>query len=143
MDSNIEHNDISLKDIVIRINSGWNYFKSKWKLIFISATIGGSTGLIYSHFKKPIYVATSTFVLEDNKTNGLGQYSGLASLAGIDVGGSNGIFQGDNLLELYKSRVMIQKTLLTPVNINGKSQLLIDRYINFNHLRDKWKTIPG
>jgi hypothetical protein len=34
---------------------------------------------------------------------------------------------------------MIEKTLLSKVNISGKKQLLIDRYIDFNNLRQKWK----
>jgi uncharacterized protein involved in exopolysaccharide biosynthesis len=33
---------------------------------------------------------------------------------------------------------MLKKTLLSKGDFNGKNQLLIDRYIEFNHLRDKW-----
>ncbi|RYX80472.1 lipopolysaccharide biosynthesis protein, partial [bacterium] len=144
MDANSDSEEISLKDLISNFIKAFHYLKSKWLLILIFGIIGGASGLLYSFFKKPIYTATSTFVLEDNKSNGMGQYSGLASLAGIDIGSSssNGIFQGDNLLELYKSRLMIQKTLLSSVNVNGKQQLLIDRYIEFNHMREKWKTKP-
>jgi hypothetical protein len=76
--------------------------------------------------------------LEDSKGGGIGQYAGLASLAGIDIGGSGagGIFQGDNIIELYKSRIMLEKTLLSPVIIEGRKQLLIDRYIDFNREQD-------
>lgn len=49
---------------------------------------------------------------ESNKGAGLSQYASLASMAGIDLGGSSsgGIFQSDNILELYKSRLMIEKS---------------------------------
>jgi hypothetical protein len=63
-------------------------------------------------------------------------------MAGIDMGGSSGgggIFQSDNILELYKSRLMIEKALLSEAVFNGKKQLLIDRYIEFNKLRPRWK----
>ncbi|WP_443936897.1 lipopolysaccharide biosynthesis protein [Pedobacter sp. MW01-1-1] len=64
-------------------------------------------------------------------------------MAGVDLGsGGGGIFQGDNILELYKSRKMIEQTLLTEVDYEGKKQLLIDRYIAFNTLKDKWKEKP-
>jgi hypothetical protein len=141
MDTNADSEEISLKELILKLSSAFNYLIRKWIIILLSAIVGGALGLSYSIYKKTIYTATSTFVLEDNKAGGLGQYAGLASLAGIDIGGgsSSGIFQGDNILELYKSRVMIEKTLLTKVNINGKSELLIDRYIDFNKLRDKWK----
>ncbi len=136
-----DSDEISLKEVILKIKAGWNYLLTKWLIILISGVIGGILGLVYSYYKKPVYIATSTFVLEDSKSGGLSQYAGLASLAGIDIGGgvAGGIFQGDNILELYKSRLMIEKTLLSIVNINGKKQLLIDRYIDFNNLRDKWK----
>ncbi len=139
--SNNEAEEISIKEVILKLASALNYLKSKWVVILVCSILGSLLGLLYTIIKKPTYTATSTFVLEDNKAGGLGQYAGLASLAGIDIGGGsgNGIFQGDNILELYKSRVMIEKTLLSPVKINGKNQLLIDRYINFNKLRVQWK----
>lgn len=79
-----------------------------------------------------------TFVLGGSeKGGGLGQYAGLASLAGINVGGggNEGIFEGDNIFALYQSRLMIEKTLLAKANFNGKDQLMIDRYIDFKDLR--------
>lgn len=133
--------EISLKEVLLKLKAAFNYLKSKWILIIFCSAIGGLLGLFYSIYKKPVYTATSTFVLEDNKGGGLGQYAGLASLAGIDIGGggAGGIFQGDNIIELYKSRVMLEKTLLSPVVIEGKKQLLIDRYIDFYKFRDRWK----
>lgn len=139
--SNTDSEEISLKELILKFNAALNYLKSKWLLILLCTVVGGVLGLMYALYKKPVYIATTTFVLEDSKSGGgLGQYAGLASLAGIDVGGgAGGIFQGDNIIELYRSRVMLEKTLLSPVVIDGKKQLLIDRYINFYKLRDQWK----
>jgi LPS O-antigen subunit length determinant protein (WzzB/FepE family) len=135
--------EISLKDIFLKIQSGIKYLKSKWLTILIIGILGGLAGFAYAIFTKPKYTASSTFVLEEGtKAGGLGQYAGLASLAGIDIGGatgSNGIFQGDNILELYKSRLMIEKALLSEADFNNKKELLIDRYINYKKLRTKWK----
>jgi hypothetical protein len=143
MDKNInsEPDEISLKELLLKLKSAIAYLKTKWILIVFCGIIGGLLGFVYASYKKPLYIATSTFVLEDSKGGGLGQYAGLASLAGIDIsgGGAGGIFQGDNIMELYRSRVMLEKTLLSPVVIGGKKQLLIERYINFNKLRDQWK----
>ena len=143
--NNTENDEMSLKELILKIREWWRYLLSKWMVILLFVLLGGILGFTYAYFKKPVYTATTTFVLEDEKAGsaGLGNLAGLASMAGVDLGGSGGgIFQGDNILELYKSRTMIQKTLLTPVDVNGKKQLLIDRYIEFNGLRDKWKSQP-
>ena len=133
--------DITLSEFFGKITSGFKYARLKWVTVLAFALLGGLLGLAYSLFKKPVYEAVCTFVLEDgSKMNGLGQYAGLASLAGIDINsGGGGLFQGDNILELYKSRAMIEKTLLSSAVFNGKPQLLIDRYIDFNELKEKWR----
>ena len=141
MNKATEPTEVSLKEIVFKIKKAFQYIMLKWIFIIAFGIIGGALGLTYAIIKKPTYKAICTFVLEDgSKSGGLGQYAGLASLAGIDLGGgSGGIFQGDNIIELYKSRLMVEKTLLSEVNIAGKKQLLIDRYIEFNKLRKVWK----
>ena len=134
-------NEISLKGLFIKIGHLFKYLKSQWVTVLLFGLLGGALGLAYSIFKRPIYTATCSFVLDDgSKTNNLSQYAGLASLAGIDLGSaSGGVFQGDNILELYRSRTMIEKTLLCKFDYNGHQEMLIDRYIDFNKLRNKWK----
>ncbi|ATP58006.1 lipopolysaccharide biosynthesis protein [Pedobacter ginsengisoli] len=140
-----ENNEISLKDLILKFRELFRYLLSKWAVILCYGIIGGVLGFTYGWFNKPVYSAATTFVLEEgDKGGGIGQYAGLASMVGIDLGGSSGgsIFQGDNILELYKSRTMITKTLLTPAEYAGKAQLLIDRYIDFNQLREGWAKRP-
>jgi len=139
---NINDDEISIKDVIIKLKSVIQYLKKKWPVILTAAVLSGLIGIGYAHLKKTVYSANCTFVLDDgSKGGGLSQYAGLASLAGIDLsgGGSTGLFQGDNIIELYKSRLMIEKALLSKADINGKSELLIDRYIDFNDLRKQWR----
>lgn len=132
--------EVSLKDLLRKINSIIKYLRSKWLIILLLGLLGGALGFAYSLIKKPTYTATCTFVLDDgSKSNSLNQYSGLASLAGIDLtSAGGGVFQGDNILELYRSRTMIEKTLLCKFDYNGQQEMLINRYITFNKLRNKW-----
>jgi hypothetical protein len=84
-------------------------------------------------------------VLEDEKSGvSLGGALGLASQFGLDLGGGGGggIFSGDNLLELMKSRSMVQKALLSPISVKVKSQSLADYYISFREMREDWKNEP-
>lgn len=140
----IENDEISLKDLIEKAKDWYAYLLSQWKIIILVGIIGASLGLAYSFIKKPIYKATLSFALEDEKAGGgLGGALGLASSFGLDIGGSGGgIFTGSNLTELFKSRSMVEKTLLSPVNINGKVISLAEMYIQNNKWRDNWKENP-
>ena len=136
--------DVSVTDIFAAVSSAFVYLRRRWIIIAVISIAGALAGLAYAILKKPTYIAVCTFVLDDGSKGGsLGQYAGLASLAGIDVAGGGDLFQGDNIIELYKSRLMIENTLLSEVKFDGKNQLLIDRYIEFNKLRAKWKKHDG
>jgi hypothetical protein len=143
--SAIEEDEISLKELILKSQEWWKYLLNKWLVILIAGLIGGALGLTYAFIKKPIYTAETTFVLEEGDgSGGIGQYAGLASMIGIDLGGGGGgIFKGDNILELYKSRRMIQETLLSIDTFDGKKQSLIERYIEFNKLREGWYKKPN
>jgi uncharacterized protein involved in exopolysaccharide biosynthesis len=138
--------EISLKELILKIQEWWRYLLSKWVIIVIAVIIGGAIGLTYAYLKKPIYKAELSFALQDEKSGsgGLSSALGLASQFGIDLGGGSagGEFSGDNLLELMKSRSMVEKALLTTVSINGKPETLAELYINFNELREAWGGKP-
>jgi uncharacterized protein involved in exopolysaccharide biosynthesis len=136
--------EISLKELIQKAKETYHYLLGKWKAIALAATIGACLGLAYSFIKKPVYKAEFSFVLEDEKTGGLSGALSLASQFGLDIGGAGGggAFAGDNLIELMKSRTMVQQALLSPVIINGKQESLLNYYINFNHLREDWANKP-
>lgn len=137
--NNCNEDEISLKEVVLKLKEWWFYLLTKWKIILTIGLLGGCLGLTYAFFKKTSYTAKLTFALEEEKGGALGAYSGLASQFGIDLGGAtSGAFYGDNLLELMKSRSMIEKTLLSPINTSGKTTSFADYYLSFSGLRDKW-----
>ncbi|MNS89941.1 hypothetical protein D3C72_1239740 [compost metagenome] len=106
--------------------------------------MGAAFGVTYSFIKKPIYTATLSFALEDEKSGGgLGGALGLASSLGFDMGGSGGgAFSGANLSELFKSRSMVEQTLLTSVFVEGDSITLAEFYIKNSKWREKWNDKP-
>jgi hypothetical protein len=140
---NNANKQISLKELIFKLQEWYRYLLSKWFIIVGFVLLGGGLGFANAYIKKPIYTATTTFVLEGGESGGgLSQYAGLASMAGIDLaGGGGGIFRGDNLLELYKSRTMIEKTLLSPSE-SDSGMLIIDQYIAINKLREAWDKNP-
>lgn len=136
----LEKDEVSVKNWFIKFGNLRRSLLSQWKIIAVITFIGAIAGIGYSLLRETTYKAICTFVLEDNEKGGggLGQYSSLAAIVGIDVAGGSGLFQGDNIIELYKSRSMIETTLLTPATFKGKKQLLIERYIQMKHLDEVW-----
>ncbi|MCD0473653.1 Wzz/FepE/Etk N-terminal domain-containing protein [Flavobacterium sp. EDS] len=142
--TSIQDDEISLKELVVKAKEWYFYLLSQWKIIVLAGIIGASLGIVYSLIKKPIYTATLTFALEEEKSGGgLGSALGLAGSLGLDLGGGGGsIFTGSNLKELLKSRRMVEQTLLTSVNYKGKEISLAEMYIDINKFRDNWKEKP-
>lgn len=140
------NDEISLKELLEKAKEWYAYLLSQWKIIVLAGIIGAALGLTYSYIKKPVYTATLSFALEDDKGGGggLGSALGLASSLGLDLGGGGGgsIFTGSNLTELFKSRSMVEQTLMTPVTVNGKVISLAEMYIQNNEWRDKWNKNP-
>lgn len=136
--------EISLKELILRIKELWAYLLRHWAVIVVVAVFGGGIGLGLAIFKKPTYEAELTFVLEGKKggSGALGAYAGIASQFGINLGGMDGgegLFSEDNIVEFLKSRRMIQKTLLSEADFDGKKELLIERYVKINGLDKDWE----
>ena len=131
-----------LKAIVLRF---LNYFISQYKIILYITIITSALGLLYGKLQPSTFKATSTFIVEDKSGKGGGGLSGLASQFGIDVGGLTGggagLFDGDNILEIIKSRSIIEKVLLTKMEepSSFKGQTIADYYIQVEDLKDKFE----
>jgi len=141
----IDNDEISLKELIQKIQEWIAYLKTQWKLIIGIAALGGIIGFVYASFQKPSYLATTTFVLEEDKGGGgLGGAMGLASSFGFDLGGGGGgLFTSSNIIELMKSRLVVEKTLLNPVQVAGKEISLADYYIQINELKEGWAKKPA
>jgi hypothetical protein len=138
----IKDDKITIRELILRISSWGHVFRKKWKILVLAMVVGGILGALVSMIKKPVYTAETSFVLEDTNMGGIGNMSGIASLLGLDIGSlgsGSGLFQGDNIMELYRSNKMLSKTLLSPFSEEDSSYKLIDRYIHFNNLEKKWE----
>ena len=142
MDKQNTNDEISLKELIEKVKEWFDYLLSQWKKIVLAGFIGAAIGLTYSFIKKPIYTATLSFALEDDKSGGgFGGALGLASSFGFDLGGSGGgAFSGANLIEFFKSRSMVEQTLMQPVLAGTDMISLAEMYIQNEEWRDKWLT---
>ncbi|URC13118.1 Wzz/FepE/Etk N-terminal domain-containing protein [Flavobacterium sp. B183] len=139
MENSVANDEISLKELIEKIKVLFHVLILKWRIIIFWGVIGAGTGVIYSFVEKPIYTATLTFALEDEKQGGGLGALGIASSLGLDMGGGGGsLFTGTNLTELFKSRIMVEKALLSSVQLNKQTFSLAEMYIQNKQWRKKW-----
>jgi len=133
-----QNNEISILEIILSLKKIITLvFLHKYKVILFGL-IGAAIGLLIAFQSPIVYTAELTFAIEE-KSGGASAYAGIASQFGLDLGrGEGGAFAGDNIMELFKSRLIIQKTLLTIVDIEGNKDLLINRFIKSYNLDKKW-----
>lgn len=139
--------EITLRDLIGRLQLSIRFLLKKWKVILLCVIIGLALGVAYALLNVPEYVATTTFVTdtEENGGAGISAYAGLAARFGLDMGlnnGGNGLFSGDNIYDLMETRRMLQNTLLSVVTIDGKKDYLINKYIEVENLKKKWENRP-
>jgi hypothetical protein len=130
---------IVLGDVIESIKRFLSYLRSQIILITFCAVVGLVLPLIYRAMQKPAYAASTTFILEEKSAAG-GGLVGIASQVGLDLGslggGGSSVFSGDNILDIIKSRVIIEKVLLTPISgTSGKT--LADLYLDFTGLGER------
>jgi uncharacterized protein involved in exopolysaccharide biosynthesis len=145
METNLnKEEEFTIKEILLRGKNFADYLINRRKIIVLVLLVGGILGLAYSLVKKPTYIASLSFALEDKSSSGIGGGISIDSPFGIDlVGGNNGgAFSSSNLPELFMSRNMVERTLLTPVMYEKKEISLAELYIKNKDWRKKWEDKP-
>ncbi len=135
----------SLRDIVGMMVSFLSFLRKRWLLLLLFVFVGTAIGIFFYFNQKPAYKAESTFILEDKSSSG-GGLAGLASQFGFSVGslgGGGSIFAGDNILEILKSKKVVQQVLLTSTGLPVNNNTLADLYVDFTGMVDKWKKYPS
>lgn len=115
--------DLTAKQWLYKLQEIFLYISKRWLLLLLAVIVSSAIGYFTKPPVKKNYTATFSFVLStETKSSGL---SGIASQFGLEVGtgGSENIFSGDNIIELFKSRKMITYALLNNVE-NQKENLL-------------------
>lgn len=141
------NDEISIKELVLKIREWIAYLQTQWRLILLTGGLFASVGFLIAYQQKPQYIATLSFALEDEKS-GAGSMAGalgLASSLGFDLSAvsAGGAFSGANLLELMKSRSLVEKTLLHPITVNTKTVSLASYYLEKSKMSKENEKIFG
>ena len=123
------------------------FFTYLWKrkiAIICLVLAGGIAGALFNYYRDARYTAKLTFALDEE--SGMNSYANIAEQFGLSIGGSAGsAFKGENLLELFKSRYIVEKTLMDQAELYNRKDLYINFLIN-NEFPDRFKNatfVPG
>lgn len=133
--------EFSPRKLFTLLEESVRYLLGKWLLIL---GCGMGLGLVYvvmNYSRKPVYTAEMSFALDEGAVKSAG--NSITSLSEeLGFGPSyeaGGIFSSmTNILELMQSRLLITKTLLSKAEIDGKSLLYADFFLDSLSLRAKW-----
>jgi uncharacterized protein involved in exopolysaccharide biosynthesis len=131
--------EISLKDLILKLKGLKELFFSHTKKILIGGLIGGMIGFVYAYLSIATYNAELKFVMRSDPTN-LG--AGLSSLTSILGSGTAAGGTGSGLervIELIGSDRIIGNAILTEAEVNGKKDLLVNHYIAMQEYTKKWE----
>jgi uncharacterized protein involved in exopolysaccharide biosynthesis len=127
----INHPDLQTLPVISRLSTIIRFVLRKWWLFAVIGIFAGILGVWYASSKKPEYKSHLTFALDDGDNTSVGSFLNLASQFGLNIGSSGkSIFAGDNILEIMKSRRMIESVLLSIDTFNNKPYTLIEYYLN-------------
>lgn len=138
-----QNNTVKLTEVLESVRTFISYLLTQWKFVVLIWLAFLISGVIYFYVQKPKYEAVATFVLEEKSSAG-GALAGLASQFGFDVGGaagSSGFFSGDNILDILKSRQIVEKVLLSKADSSAglQSASLADLFLDFSNWKHKWR----
>lgn len=100
----------------------------KWPLFCIVGLVFGTAGYFYARQQEPKYESNLTFVLDQGNNSGMSGALNLAAQFGLFVGKGNDIFAGDNIIEIIKSRRIVETVFLSVDTFNLTPYTLIEFY---------------
>jgi capsule polysaccharide export protein KpsE/RkpR len=131
------------------LNNNYLYFPflhslvKKWWWFLIVGFVFGVAGIYYTSTKKPAYESRLTFALDAGTNDGgLSGAMNIAAQLGFGFGSGQNMFDGDNIIEILKSRRIIENVLLSNETFKKKPVTLVDYYLEISGLREKLDAKP-
>lgn len=114
----------------------------RWWMFAIVGVLAGIGGILYAKFQHPRYESRLTFAIDAGSNDGLSGAMNIAAQFGLGFGSAQSMFDGDNILEIVKSRRIIEGVLLTVDTLNGKICTMADFYMDANGMKEALEKNP-
>lgn len=138
----LPEDQISPKDVLLKIVSIKNAILKNWKIILLFTIGGYAIGYALDHFlRKPEkYVANILFNLGSGGGGSAGGFGDVAGLLGLNSTPDANIYSGENFFYFVESRPVVERALMKEVQVGGKKMLLANFYIDSSAIKlDQWE----
>jgi uncharacterized protein involved in exopolysaccharide biosynthesis len=134
--------DLTIKDVIIKLLNTSRYLFTKWKIILIVGIMGGILGLVKSINTHPTYTSSLKLIVDEEKgEGGFSSIVGGLGLAGFSSGSS--LFNSSNIIEFLTTRPIIQEALLSPVSEKEYEKMTyLELYAQDLGIRSDWDNDP-
>jgi hypothetical protein len=104
-----------------------NFLLKKWVVFCIVGIVSGFVGIIYASHQKTRYESSLTFALDEGE-NATSTELGVISQLGLDAHVGNEVFAGDNILQILKSRRILESVFLSVDTFENKPYTLAEYF---------------
>ena len=127
--SNEQSSDVSIREVLIKGKEYFNYLKKRWFWIpiFMIPFLAYTAWESVNH--KVQYQASLSFMINEEDSGGIGAISQVLGQFGGMIGGSKG-YNYDKILELAKSRKIIERVLFDSIEINNREDYLANHFLD-------------
>ena len=143
-DEIVRPEQLNVGRLVVRVRESGGWLFARWRRVLLISFCFAVLCCSYFYFKKPTYSAEVSFALDEQSAVAVrNDFSDLPAGLGLrpvaEPGGT--VFSTlNNVAELIRSRLLIDKTLKSSVLVNGKQLLLADFFLDSLDYRDSWTT---
>jgi len=135
--SNNESQGISIKELILKIKEFWFEAWRYWWIIALFI-IAVAIFQVYAVFtSKAYYPAKLTFMVNEEEGGGLGGMAGVLGNFGLG-GGGGGDYNLEKMLELIKSRKIVQNVLFNKGFASGRTDYYANHLINGYEYHQEW-----
>jgi len=133
------YDEITFRDLILKIREYILELARNWKWILLISIIVSLIMGVRAYTSETEYRARLSFMINQDSGNPLGSISGVLGSFGISAKGKNNL---SKVLELARSRKIIEKSLFNIVSVYDKEDLLINHLINYLDSAGQWNQKP-
>jgi len=134
----VEDDEITLRELILKVQEFFQELVRNWLLLGIIVFAACALFVANYYFKDTVYKAEMTFLLAGEGGQGGGQLGGLLGQFGLG-GGGGAALSPSRIIELSKSRLIIQKILFERAEIDSQDDFFANHFIRELDLHDHWE----
>lgn len=129
--------EITLKELILKVQEYWRELWRHWLLIGL-ITLPFFLYKVYTAYATPAtFPGRLTFMVDEDEGGNFSSVSRMLGQFGFN-GATAGTYNLDKILEISKSRRVVQMALFSKATVGGNQDLIANHVIDYSDLLEKW-----